>query len=148
MHAHQLQRRNEDFEEAILHLQRMRLKEKEWHDLKYGISNKELAVRSIVLLHDTRREKDTSWKLFFRWLGPYRICNAVKNKDTYILKELNGLHLAGIFAGDRLKKFYPRQELQLNQIPDLTHEIMPNLENFLANDGDELSNMPNNFYDI
>ena len=31
----------------------MRLKEKEQHDLKYGIYKKELAVASIVLLYDT-----------------------------------------------------------------------------------------------
>ncbi len=48
-----------------------------------------------------------SRKLAFKWLGPYRISNAVKDKDTYMLEELDGLQLASTFAGDRLKKFHP-----------------------------------------
>lgn len=106
MRARQLQRWDEDLEEAILHLQCMRLKRKEWHDLRYGIRNKELAIRDIVLLHNTRHEKDMSRKLFFKWLGPYRICNAVKDKKTYMLKKLDESRLAGTFAGDRIKKFH------------------------------------------
>ncbi len=58
--ARQLQHRDEDLEEATLHLQRMRLEGKERHDLKHGIRNEKLAVGSIVLLHNTRREKDMS----------------------------------------------------------------------------------------
>ena len=60
MRARQLQRRDKDLEEATLHLQHMRIEGKEQHDLKHGIREKELAVRSIVLLHDTRRKKDFS----------------------------------------------------------------------------------------
>lgn len=82
MRARQLQRRDEDLEEATLHLRRMRLEGKEWHDLKYGIRDKELEIGTIVILHDTRREEDMSRKLSFKWLGPYRICDAVKDKGT------------------------------------------------------------------
>ena len=46
-------------------------------------------------------------KLAFKWLGPYQISNAVKDKGTYMLEELDGLQLAGTFAGNRLKKFHP-----------------------------------------
>lgn len=60
MRARQLQRRDEDLEEAVLHLQRMRLEGKERHDEKHGIRNEELAIESVVLLHDTRREKDVA----------------------------------------------------------------------------------------
>ena len=70
MRARQLQRRDEDLEKAVLYLQRMRLE-------KQGIRNEELAIGSIVLLHDTRREKDMSQKLALKWLGPYRIRDAV-----------------------------------------------------------------------
>lgn len=66
MRACQLQRRDEDLEEATLHLERMRLEGKERHDLKYNIREEKLAIRSIVLLHDTRREKDMSRKLSFK----------------------------------------------------------------------------------
>ncbi len=84
----------------------MRLEGKERHDLKHGIHEEELAVESIVLLHDTRRKKDMSQKLSFKWLGPYRIFDAVKNKGTYMLEKLDGSRLASIFVGDRLKRFY------------------------------------------
>ena len=84
MRARELQRRDEYLEEAVLHLQRMRLEGKERHDKKHGICNEELAIGSIVLLHNTRREKDISQKLAFKWLGPYRIRDAVKEKGTYL----------------------------------------------------------------
>ena len=148
MRARQLQRRDEDLEEATLHLQRMRLEGKERHDLKYGIREEELAIGSIVLLHDTRREKDMSRKLAFKWLGPYRISDAVRDKGTYMLEELDGSQLAGTFAGDRLKKFHPRQRLHLDHAPNLDHEELPNLDEFLLSDGDsDLSDVPDDLSD-
>ena len=133
MRARQLQRRDEDLEG------------KEQHDLKHGIRQEELAIGNIVLLHDTRREKDMSRKLSFKWLGPYRICDAIKDKGTYILEELDGSQLAGTFAGDRLKKFHPRQQLQLDHAPNLDHEEIPTLDDFLIGDSDsDLSDVPDN----
>lgn len=148
MRARQLQRRDEDLEEAVLHLQRMRLEGKERHDEKHT-TREELAIGNIALLHDTKREKDMSQKLAFKWLGPYRIYNTVEGKGTYMLKELDGSRLAGTFAGDRLKKFYPRQSLRLDHVPDLTREDVPTLEDFLTDDrdDDELSDVPDNFSD-
>lgn len=147
MRACQLQRRDEDLEEAVLHVQRMRLEGKERHNEEHGIRTEELAIGSVVLLHDTRREKNMSRKLAFKWLGPYRIYNAVEEKGTYMLEELNGSHLAGTFAGDRLKKFHPRQQLHLDYIPDLDQEVLPTLEDFLAADDDNLSDVPDDFSD-
>ena len=146
MRAPQLQLRDEDLEEATLYLQRMRIEGKERHDEKHGIRVEELAVGQLVLLQDTRRKKDMSRKLFFRWLRPYRICNAVKDKGTYMLEELDGSRLAGTFAGDRLNKFHPRQRLHLDHTPNLDLEEILNLEDFLAGDSDsELSDGPDNF---
>jgi hypothetical protein len=50
-------------------------------------------------------------KLDFRWLGPYEISYANKEKGYYKLKELrpNGAHLRGTFSGNRLKLFYQRE---------------------------------------
>lgn len=98
MRARQLQRRDKDLEEAILHLQRMQLEGKERHDEKDGIPNEELAIGNIVLLHDTRRNKDMSRKLAFKLLGPYKIRDAVKEKGTYLLKELDGSYLFGWYV--------------------------------------------------
>lgn len=58
MRARQLQHRDEDLEETTLHIQRMQLEGKERHDKKHGIRHEELTPGDIVLLHDTRREKD------------------------------------------------------------------------------------------
>ncbi len=66
MRARQLQRRDDDLEEATLHLQRMQLEGKERHDEKHGIRHEELAPGDVVLLHDTRRGKDMSRKLAFK----------------------------------------------------------------------------------
>ncbi len=140
--ARQLQRRDKDLEEATLHFQRIRLEGKEQQDFKHGIRNEKLAVGSIVLLHDTRREKDMSRKLSYKWLGPYRICDMVKDKGIYMLEDLDGSRLAGTFAGDRLKKFHPRQRLQLDYAPNLNNEEIPTLDDFLADSDSELSDAP------
>lgn len=66
LYVHQLQWQDKDFEKATFYFQHMRLKEKERRDLKYSIRNKELAVENIDLLHDTRLEKNMTWKLFFK----------------------------------------------------------------------------------
>ena len=90
MRARQLQRQDKDLEEATLHLQRICLEKKERHDLKHGICEEELAAGSTVLLYDTRRKKDMSRKLAFKWLGLYRISDAVRDKGTYMLEEIDG----------------------------------------------------------
>lgn len=125
----------------------MCLKGKEHHDLKYGIPDKKLAVGSIVLLHDTRHKKNMSRKLTFKWLGPYKIYNAVKDKSMYMVKKLNRSRLAGTFARDKFQKFHPRQKPHLDQTPDLTYKVVPTLKDFLADNGDKLFDIPDDFYD-
>jgi hypothetical protein len=44
-------------------------------------------------------------KLSFKWLRPYRVRKANTLKGTYILKEINGTLLKGIYIKNRLKKF-------------------------------------------
>ena len=88
-----------------------------------------------------------SQKLSFRWLGPCRISDAVKDKGTYMLEEPDGSRLCGTFAGDRLKKFHSRQQLHLDHTPDLDLEEIPNLDDFLAADSDsDLSDVPDDFF--
>lgn len=83
----------------------MRLEEKEWHNLKHNICEAKLAIRNIILLHNTRHKKDISQKLSFKQLKSYKIFDLVKDKDTYIRKELDELHLVDTFASNKLKKF-------------------------------------------
>jgi hypothetical protein len=66
------------------------------------------------LLHNTMREGDMfrDQKIYFRWLGPYRIKEAIALKDIYILEKLNGVELDGTVVGSRLKRFHVRSEVQ------------------------------------
>lgn len=60
-----------------------------------------------------------------------------------MLEELDGSQLSGTLLGDRPKKFYPRQRLQLDHAPD---EEIPSLNEFLAGDNDsELPDAPEVF---
>lgn len=79
MRVCQLQRRDKNLEKTTLHL---RLERKERYHLKHGICEKKLAIGSIVLLYNTRRKKDMSRKFAFKWLGPYQIFHAVRDKGT------------------------------------------------------------------
>lgn len=60
----------------------MQLKGKEHLNKKDGIWYKELASSDIILLYNTRIEKDMSCKFAFKWLGLYQIYNLVKDKVT------------------------------------------------------------------
>lgn len=64
-----------------------------------------------------------------------------------MLEEQDGLRLAGTSAGDRLKKFHPRQRLCLDLAPDLNQEVVPNLKDFLTIDNGDFSKVPDNFAD-
>ncbi len=87
-----------------------------------------------------------SRKLAFKWLGPYRISDVVKDKGMYMLEELDGSQLAGTFAGNRLKTFHPRQRLQLDHSPNLKQEEIPTLNDFLTgDDNSDFSDTPDDF---
>ena len=63
-----------------------------------------------------------------------------------MLEELDRLQLAATFAYNRLTKFYPRQQLQLDYVPNLKHKEIPTHDNFLVGDNNsDLSDVPNNF---
>lgn len=88
-------------------------------------------------------------KLSLKWLGLYQICDALKDKDTYILEKLNRSQLAGTFVSDKLKKFHVRQQLQLDHAPNLNHEEILTFDNFLIGDSDsDFSDMPNSLFAI
>lgn len=110
----QLQRRDEDYEEISLRLRRLREQGKEHFDATHVLHTTPFKAGEMVLLHNTMRAGDMSrtQKMQFRWLGPYRIKEAIALKGTYILEELNGAELGGTVAGNRLKRFYVRREVQ------------------------------------
>ena len=88
----------------------MRELSKKYFDKRHRIRQEPLEPGMLVLSHDTAGAMDMSAdrKLSFRWFGPFRIDEADPVKGTYTLKELDGAKLKGTFAGNRLKRFYPR----------------------------------------
>jgi hypothetical protein len=117
MRARQLQRRDEDMEEARDLVRRMREQGKENFDALHNTKDKEIAADDLVLLHDTQHESDKSSnrKLNNRWRGPFRVKQAIADKGTYLLEELDGAPLAGTVAANRLKKFHARQPLERSE---------------------------------
>jgi len=105
--------REEDAEEAIYRKTRRRQEEKEAFDIRHRIRVKPLEEGDIILRYDSVREIDMSLrrKLDFRWLGPYQIYSANKEKGYYRLKELkpDRALLRRTFSRSRLKLFYQRE---------------------------------------
>ena len=54
-------------------------------------------------------------KLDDRWFGPYRIREIPDDSTFYKLEELDGTHLKATFAGNRLKRFFSRAELDVDR---------------------------------
>lgn len=86
-----------------------RLANKRFFDRHRRVRRQPLLVDDLVLLHNTRLEKQWSDKLRNRWLGPYRIKEVRLDRGTYKLAELDGALLSGVFPGERLKRFFLRR---------------------------------------
>ena len=71
-----------------------------------------MKVGDVVLLPNTVLDKQWSRKLDNSWMGPYLIRVARLDLGTYLLDELDGTELSGVYAGDRLKKFFQRQGIE------------------------------------
>ena len=114
----QLQRRDEDYEEIALRLRRNREQGKENFDNAHVLHTEPFEVGDLILLHNTMREGDMTreQKMRFRWLGPYRVSEAIPEKGAYVLEELDGARLGGTVAGNRLKKFHVRETNPIGDI--------------------------------
>lgn len=86
-------------------------------------------------------------KLALKCLGLYRICDAVKEKRSYLLKKRDRSRLDSTFAGDIIEEFHPQQQLRLDYTPNLDQKVVPTLEDFLTTNDDDLSNIIDNFLD-
>lgn len=94
---------------------------------KYGIWYWNLCSGDIILLDDIRKQREIFYKFTFKWLNLYQIYDLIINKSIYILEKLDRLQLAGLFASNRLMKFHPRQQLQLNYALNLDCKEISNL---------------------
>ena len=115
MRAKQISRRDQDIEDAVLRLQRLRDQNKEFQDAHRNLRVSPLQKDELVLLHDTRLEDDLTSKnkLRFRWTGPYRITKDFHN-GSYEIAELDGTIYRQMnpdstaINGSRLKRFHYR----------------------------------------
>jgi len=110
MRARQIEKRDEDIEEACAHLLRIRLQGKEYYDQTKNIVSETPKEGDLVLLHDTQdvTSYSTATKMKFRWSGPYRIREVIPDKGSYFLEELDGTAMKSPVHGNRLKKFWLR----------------------------------------
>ena len=110
LRARQLERRNEDLDEASLRLRRLREENKDLFDSSHQIRLRSLDIGDLVLAHDTKLDNRHDLKLAFKWLGPFRIAEAIPDKGTFMLSEPDGTPIGGTYAGSRLKRWVQREE--------------------------------------
>jgi hypothetical protein len=114
MRTRQLQRRNENMNEARNLLKRMRKQKKEYFDSEHFATDKDINKNDFVLFHDIQHENDRSInrKLKYRWRRSFRVKEVIQNKKIYLPQELDEIDLAEIFVENRIKKFHQRQNLK------------------------------------
>ncbi len=77
----------------------------------------QLHIGDLVLIFQSKNLNSRSVrnKLDDRWFGPYRIREVPEDSTFYKLEELDGTHLKATFAGNRLKRFFSRAELDIDR---------------------------------
>ncbi len=116
MRARQLQRRNENMNEAKNLLKRMRKQNKKYFDSKHFTTNKDINKNDFVLFHDTQHENDRSInrKLKYKWRELFRIKKVIQDKKIYFLQKLDEIDLTEIFVENKIKKFHQKQILKIS----------------------------------
>ena len=109
LRVRQLKRKNENFDEAALHLRRMREQNKELFDDKHQLRKIFLNVNDLMLKHNIKFDNRHDLKLVFRWNELYRIQYANSMKKIYILKEMNEICLERIYVDNKLKRFRAKE---------------------------------------
>ena len=109
----QLDEKNLVVTRAARNLENSRRANKAWFDLDKRIRKVRFKVGDIVLLYNAQvtktRTRDN--KLRDKWRGPFRIRRVPEDSTHYYLAELDGTELKGTFAGNQLKRFYTRDEV-------------------------------------
>ena len=116
--ARQLERMEKDILTVQESIRRRRLKNKAQIDKVHHRRKGVLKVGDMDLLHNTVLDKQWSKKLDNHWLGSYLIKEAQLDLGTYLLSELDGAKLNGVYAGNRLKKSFQREGIELDAAED------------------------------
>jgi hypothetical protein len=115
----QLDSQTVDHEQASENLRNSRKNNKAYFDQNTRMRSElqQLHLGDLVLVHVSKNQYSRSRmiKIDDRWVGPYRIRKIPRNSTFYLLEELDGVHLKENFAGNRLKKFFTRRELDDNR---------------------------------
>ena len=117
--ARQFERREEDLRTAADRIKSSRQINKEFFDKKCRKRKGSLKTGDMVLLYNSRLDKQWSKKLDNRWNGPYLINDLKELRGTSLLEELDGRVLEGVFSGERLKRFFPRQGVDNEEEKDI-----------------------------
>jgi len=113
----QLEKRPEDLEKAAATIQQSRLRSKEhFEDLfKRRIKNHVFKPGHLVLVRNSRVEKELNKKTKPRYLGPYQIFRKTQG-GSYVLQELDGAISKRGFAQFRLIPYIAREGQELERI--------------------------------
>ena len=101
---------------AALELERSRKGNKAYFDQNKNLRSQPLKVGDLVLVHKTKTAtaRMTEYKLDDKWYGPYRV-REVGKTGYYRLVEVDGVELKESYAGNRLKRFFSRGELDIDR---------------------------------
>lgn len=115
----QLDERTLELSQAVENLRNSRKANKAYFDQNNPLrpdGDQQLRVGDLVLLQNSQKFKSgkpsRAAKLDDRWSGPYRIREIPENSTFYYLDETDETPLAESYAGNRLKKFFSRGQLQ------------------------------------
>ena len=118
-HMQQLDSQTVDQEQASENLRNSRKNNKAYFDQNKPMRSElqQLHLGDLVLVHISKNQLSRARKIKIhdRWIGPYRIREIPTDSTYYLLEELDGVELKENFAGNRLKKFFTRRELDENR---------------------------------
>ncbi|KAF8418390.1 hypothetical protein EV426DRAFT_707510 [Tirmania nivea] len=111
--ARQLDRREDDIEEARKKIRESRGRNKAYFDKNGREKQENLEIGDMVLLYNSDLDKQWSQKLKNKWNGPYKIRGIREDRGTYLLEGLDSTEMKGIYAGDRIKSFFVRHGVEV-----------------------------------
>ena len=106
MRVHQIERYDENIEEAITHLQQIHIQEKKQYNRIRDLTKDSLKKEDLVLLYNSKLNILYSVKLKFCWSKPYQVKKIINDKEIYKLKKLDEISLKYSVHDNRLKKFW------------------------------------------
>lgn len=120
----QLEKRPEDMDRAADVLRKSRLTSKSQFEKRFAFRIKQETFQKgdLVLVRNTRIEKELNRKTKPRYLGPYEVVRQTQ-KGSYVVKELDGSVSRSGIAAFRLLKYFPATDNIADLVKDPISEI-------------------------